>query len=39
MFPEANECFLFVPGDLEELTFEGDIPSNIFSRWVVRPCA
>lgn len=35
MFPDANDCFLFVPGDLETLLFEGDIPSNIFSLWVV----
>lgn len=35
MFPEANDCFLFVPGDLETLNFGGDIPSNIFSLWVV----
>ena len=36
MFPEANECFLFVRGDLETLKFQGDIPSSIFSLWVVR---
>lgn len=35
MFPEPNDCFLFLPGDLEKLSFEGDIPSNIFSLWVV----
>lgn len=37
MLPDSTECFTFLAGDVDARLFDGDIPANMFSVWVVCP--